>query len=276
MPTATSHDGIDIEYERHGDGRPVVLLHGGMAPRDYWRPVLPHLDDFAAVVPQRVGFGTCQADHESVGPDDVLDREVEYVRALVAAVSDETGTEAPILFGHSFGALTAIETARALAADGESGRIDGVVAYEPAILPEAFKEHADLADRMQARLDDGDREGAMKLYVEQVIHAGEVEDLDAWLAEWPVWPGCVELVEEVIRMNYAVERYDLPETLDVDLPALVLTGTEGPEFLRESARAVDDALPNSRLVDFEGVSHSGPAAAPERVTGELDAFVEEH
>jgi pimeloyl-ACP methyl ester carboxylesterase len=277
MPTTratTAADGIDVEYERHGDGQPVVLLHGGMAPREYWQPVVHHFDEHAAVVPQRQGFGTCLDDPEETGPDEVLEREVAYVRALVDDLDGES-TEPPVLLGHSFGALTAIETARALAEDDEGDAIEAVVAYEPAILPESFAEHADLADRMAARLDDGDREGAMKLYVEQVVCAGEVDDLDAWLAEWPVWPGCVDLVEEVIRMNYAVERYELPERLDVDAPVLVLTGTEGPDFLRESARSVHDALPSSRFVEFDGVSHSGPSEAPERTAAEVRSFLRE-
>ncbi|QPV61532.1 alpha/beta hydrolase [Halosimplex litoreum] len=280
MPTTRSTataDGIDVEYEGHGEGRPLVLLHGGMAPREYWRPAIPHFEAFAAVVPQRPGFGTCLDDPEETGPDEVLDREVAYVRALVEDLTDDAtdGDEKPVLLGHSFGALTAIETVRALTADGEGDAIDAVVAYEPAVLPEPFAEHADLADRMQERLDDGDREGAMKLYVEQVVCAGAVDDLDAWLAEWPVWPDCVDLLEEVIRMNRAVERYELPERLAVDAPALVLTGTDGPEFLRESARAVHDALPSSRFVEFDGVSHSGPSEAPARTTDEMRAFLRE-
>jgi len=274
MPSTTSADGIDVEYERHGEGQPLVLLHGGMAPRQYWEPVIPHFEEFAAVVPQRPGFGTCLDDPEETGPDEVLDREVAYVRTLLNGLTaDDESDDPPVLLGHSFGALTAIETARALSADDRATEIDAVVAYEPAVLPESFKEHADLADRMAARLDDGDREGAMKRYVEQVIHAGEVDDLDAWLAEWPVWPGCVDLLEEVIRMNYAVERYELPERLAVDVPTLVLTGTEGPQFLRDSARAVHEALPKSQLVDFDGVGHSGPGEAPERTSAEVRSFL---
>lgn len=271
MQTILSTDGTEIAYERHGEGRPLVLLHGGMAPREYWRPLLDHLEGFAAVVPQRPGFGTCRDGADETGPDEVLDREVAYVRSLVDSLDDD-----PVLFGHSFGALTAIEAVRSDRESGEPGpeaTVDAVVAYEPAVLPEAFAEHADLADRMQARLDDGDREGALRLYVRQVIQAGDVDDLDAWLADWPVWPDCVALVEEVVRMNRAVETYELPDRLDVAVPTLVLTGTEGPEFLRESARDVHDALPHSRLVDFDGVGHSGPAAAPERTAAELRAFL---
>ena len=43
MQTTTTDDGTSIEYERRGDGRPIILLHGGMAPRQYWEPFVPHV-----------------------------------------------------------------------------------------------------------------------------------------------------------------------------------------------------------------------------------------
>jgi len=262
MQTTQSADGTEIAYERRGDGRPLVLLHGGMAPRAYWEPVVPHFEEFAAVIPQRPGFGTCLDEPAETSADEVLAREVEYVRALVDDLDGE-----PVLFGHSFGALTAIESATDAA-------VEAVVAYEPAVLPDGFRAEADLADEMAALIERGERREAVKRYVELVLHPHGIDDLDAWLAEWPVWPDCVDLAEEVVRMNRAVERYRLPDRLDVDAPTLVLTGTDGPDFLRESARSVHDALPNSRLVEFDGVSHSGPAEAPALVSAEVRAFLQ--
>jgi pimeloyl-ACP methyl ester carboxylesterase len=261
MQTTQSVDGLEIAYERRGDGRPVILLHGGMAPREYWHPIRPHLEEYALVSPQRPGFGTCLDGRAEASAEEVLDREAEYVRALVDAVDGD-----PILFGHSYGALTAIEAATA--AD-----VEAVVGYEPAALPDGFREGADLAERMATLLDRGERREAVKRYVEQVLHPDGIDDPDAWLASWPVWPDCVDLAEEVVRMNRAVERYQVPDRLDVDAPVLVLTGTDGPEFLRESARAVHDALPHSRFVEFDGVGHSGPGEAPERVAASVRAFL---
>lgn len=260
--TTTIEDDARIAIEEHGDGHPMILLHGGMAPHQYWDPVIEHLEGYAAIVPQRPGFGTCLDDPSETGAEDVLHREAEYVRTLVDAVDDD-----PILFGHSFGALTAIEAARDAA-------LGGVVAYEPAVLPESFREEADLAARMGDLIDEGNRREAVKRYIEVVLHPDGIDDLDAWLAEWPVWPDCVELAEEVRRMNRAVEQYRLPDRLDVDAPVAVLTGTAGPAFLRESARAVHRALPRSRLVEFDGIGHSGPGEAPEVITAEVDAFLE--
>ena len=247
-------------YERHGDGHPMILLHGGMAPPAYWTPILPQLAEYAAVVPQRPGFGTCLDDPAATSADELIAREATSVRALVEEFDDD-----PILFGHSFGALTAVKAAT-------DATVEAVVAYEPAVLPESYREQADLANRMAALIEDDEPGEAIKRYVEQVLHPDGVDDLDAWLSAWPVWPDCVELAEEVVRMNRAVEQYELPDRLGVDAPTLVLAGTEGPEFLRESARSVHEALPNSRFVEFDGVSHSGPAEAPAAVVAEIEAF----
>ncbi|WP_396611272.1 alpha/beta fold hydrolase [Haloferax sp. S1W] len=263
MQTTQFLDDAEIAFEQHGDGRPMVLLHGGMAPKEYWTPVRPHLEGYAAIVPQRPGFGTCLDAPAETSAADVLSREVEYVRALTDAVDGD-----PILFGHSFGALTALEAASEM-------EVEAAVAYEPAILPEGFRREADLADRMADLVEDGNPREAVKRYIEMVLHPDGIDDLDAWLESWPVWPECVNLVEEVIRMNRAVEQYRLPNRLDIDAPILVLSGTDGPDFLRESARAVHDALPRSRFVEFDGVSHSGPSEAPKLVTAEIEAFLAE-
>ena len=151
-----------------------------------------------------------------------------------------------------------------------------MVAYEPAILVGDYRETADLADRMEAHLDRGERREAMKLHLREVLHddIGDAE-FEAWLDGWEGWPDCVAHVELDYRMDRAVERYELPETLEVDAPALLLTGSEGPSHLRDSVRATRDALPGSRLVEFDGVGHNGPVTAAERVTPTVREFLAE-
>jgi pimeloyl-ACP methyl ester carboxylesterase len=258
MPTLTSPDGTRIAYERHRDGPPLILLHGGLTRR-YWDPIVPRFtDDYAVIVPDRRGRGESgDADAYSI------EREVEDARTVVDAVDGS-----PVLFGHSFGGLQAIETAR-------HASVAGVVAYEPAYLVDDYRETADLAARMQARLDAGEPREATKLHFREVMHGGDVDDLDAWLDDWPVWPAPVDHVENTIRMNRALETHPVPDSLDVDVPVLLLTGSEGPSHLRESVRAVHDALPDSRLVEFEGVGHSGPTEAPDRTAEEVRAFLDE-
>ncbi|RLM59950.1 alpha/beta hydrolase, partial [Halorubrum sp. Atlit-26R] len=40
MQTLTTTGETRITVEQHGDGQPLILLHGGMAPRQYWNSVI--------------------------------------------------------------------------------------------------------------------------------------------------------------------------------------------------------------------------------------------
>lgn len=260
MQTVTSADGTRIAYERRGEGPPLVLLHGGATHR-FWDPVAPlFADDYTVVLPDRRGRGD-SGDSEAYS----IDREVADVRAVVDAVEGD-----PVLYGHSFGGLQAIEAARDVP-------VDAVVAYEPAYLVGEYRERADLAARMRDRFDGGEHREAMKLHLREVLHGGDVGDdeFEAWLEEWPAWPGVVEHVENAARMDRALEDHRLPDGLDVDAPSLLLTGSEAPSHLRDSVRAVREALPDGRLVEFEGLGHAGPTEAPERVAAEVRTFLDD-
>lgn len=259
MQTVTSADGTRIAYETHGDGPPMVLVHGG-GTRRYWDPVVPQFeDDYTVVASDRRGRGDSGDDDEYS-----LEKEVADTRAVIDAVDGE-----PVLFGHSFGGLRALETARIAS-------VAAVVAYEPAVLVGEYREQADLVDRMQACLDAGDRREAMRLHLREVLHGGEIDDatFEQWLEEWPAWPDYARFAESTLRMNRVVENYELPETLDVDTPTLLLTGSEGPSHLQDSVRQVRDAIANSRLVEFEGLAHDGPTSDPERVAEAIRTFLD--
>ncbi|WP_066419052.1 alpha/beta fold hydrolase [Halorubrum aethiopicum] len=257
MQTVTSADGTSIAFERHGEGPPLILLHGGSSPQ-YWKPVIPRFaDDYTVIIPHRRGVGESDDSEEYS-----LDRGVEDICAIIDAVD---GT--PVLFGHSFGGLLAIETARTAA-------VEKLIAYEPAVLVGEYRQQADLASQMQTRIDNGERRQAMKFYIREVMHGGDIDDLDGWLAEWPPWPDIVALTENIARINRAIEQYQLPDSLSIDAPTLLLTGTEGPPHLRDGIRAVDEALTDSTFVEFEGIGHGGPTEAPDRVTSEVRGFIE--
>ncbi len=254
--TVTSTDGTRIAYEQHGDGPPLVLLHGD-STHDYWDPVIPFfVDEYTVIAPDRRGRGE-SGDNDAYA----LRREVEDTRAVIEAVDGE-----PILFGHSFGGLQAIEAARC-----ES--VAALIAYEPAVLVGQYRKQADLAATMEAHLEAGNEREAMKCHVREVLHGGNAVDLDGWLEAWPPWPEYARFAHQSARMNQAIEGYQLPEELEIDAPALLLTGTNGPSHLRDSVRAVTDALPDSQLVEFERASHIGPVEAPERVARAVNAFL---
>jgi pimeloyl-ACP methyl ester carboxylesterase len=154
-------------------------------------------------------------------------------------------------------------------------QFDSLIVYEPAVLVGEYRERASLASQMESVLDEGDERQAMKYYVREVMHGGAIDDLDGWLADWPAWPDIVSLAENIVRINYAIEQYRLPASLDIESPALLLEGAHGPQHLKDGLDAVETALSKSRRVEFDGIGPGGPGEAPDRVTTIVRRFIEE-
>lgn len=249
MHTTKSADGTTIAYESTGEGEPLVLVHGSTATHHAWNPHVPQLVESAELHAMDRRGRAASGDAEEYA----LEREVEDVLAVL----NETGADR--LFGHSFGGLCALEATR-------ETDLEKLVCYEPAI-PAVDPATARAAERMGEYLESGDREGAMRFAFDVMTDVDDVE-------VFPHWPEVIDLAEQTHREFVAVERYELPETLDVGTETLVLTGEESPTSLREAAERVHDRLPNSELVEIEGVGHTG-VENPAAVAAPVLAFLQE-
>jgi pimeloyl-ACP methyl ester carboxylesterase len=97
-------NGVNLYYETHGTGRPLVLLHGGLGSGEMFGPILPTLTaNHQVIVPDLQGHGRT-AD---------IDRPID-VRLMaddIAALIDHLGLEKPDLVGYSLGGGVAFFTA---------------------------------------------------------------------------------------------------------------------------------------------------------------------
>jgi pimeloyl-ACP methyl ester carboxylesterase len=97
-------NGLDLYYETHGTGRPMILLHGGLGSGEMFGPTLPLLADHHQVVtPDLQGHGRT-AD---------IDRPID-VRLMaddIAALIDHLGLDKPDVVGYSLGGGVALQTA---------------------------------------------------------------------------------------------------------------------------------------------------------------------
>jgi pimeloyl-ACP methyl ester carboxylesterase len=97
-------NGIDLYFEAHGAGRPLILLHGGLGSGEMFGPVLPALADHHQVI---------TVDLQGHGRTADIDRPID-VRLMaddIAALIEHLGLEKPDLVGYSLGGAVALLTA---------------------------------------------------------------------------------------------------------------------------------------------------------------------
>jgi len=100
-------NGIAIHYVRHGEGHPLVLLHGWPEFWYVWRKNIPVLAErFDVVAPDLRGFG--DSDKPGGPPEELLGNFVEDLRALV----DSLGFDRFGVVSHDVGAYVAQGFAR--------------------------------------------------------------------------------------------------------------------------------------------------------------------
>ena len=100
-------NGISLYVEDHGQGVPVLLIHGWPDSARLWRHQIPHLvaNGFRVITPDLRGFG------RSDRPGEVAAYALRNAVADMTAILDQVGIEAAHVVGHDWGAAVAWLTA---------------------------------------------------------------------------------------------------------------------------------------------------------------------
>ena len=97
-------NGINLYYEIHGAGRPLILLHGGLGSGEMFGPVLPVLAERHQVItPDLQGHGRTADIDRPIDPRLMADD--------IAALIDHLALASPDVVGYSLGGGVAMHTA---------------------------------------------------------------------------------------------------------------------------------------------------------------------
>jgi pimeloyl-ACP methyl ester carboxylesterase len=262
LDAAVSADGTEIGFWITGQGPPLVLVHGTLGDHTRWAALRPRLEPhFTLHALDRRGRGA-SGDHA----DYDVGRECEDVAAVVDTVAGATGSRVDV-FGSSGGGSFAVGAA-ALTAN-----IRRLVLFEPPTGALAGLVPADLADRLDALLAAGDREGVLVTAYRELVGLSAA-DVDRLRAE-PAWPNRVAAAHTVPReLRIAPHRlFDPEQAATVTVPTLVLVGGATPLAFRTSSETVAAALPNARLTVIAGQGHGAELLAPDVVAEAVLGFL---
>jgi pimeloyl-ACP methyl ester carboxylesterase len=256
MHTITSKDGTRIAFDRDGDGPALVLVGGASTTRVDLAPLAMALAPFFTVLAyDRRGRG----DSGDTAPY-AVEREVDDIEALV----DATGGSA-FLFGHSSGAVLALEAARLL-----PYKVTKLAIYEPPFIIDDSHPHvpADFSTQLAGLVSSGQRGEAVAAFMRFV---GTPEEMVVQMRQSPIWPHMeasaqsfvydVTIVEDTERGDPA----SLRKWESTQVPTLILDGTvfmgsaEAHAFMRHGADELAGIIPYGYRRTLEGQDH-GPAS----------------
>ena len=255
MPYFTASDGARIFYEDKGSGRPVLLLHGFMAHRGFFRFQKPLADRFPLVAPDLPAHGdSCDARGAVT---------VEQIAEDVAALVKTLGLRDVVGIGWSLGAAVLWHVL-----SGPSGsRFAGSV----------------IVDMTPRVLNDGDWQLGLSAEACEVRRAAIQSDFDTFaraagqaIFAQPVAAGLEELArwsgKEFARNDASdmgllwasLARQDLrPLLREIAQPALVIRGGHTQPYGPGTADYLVEALPDARAVRFDRSGHAPHMEQPE-------------
>ena len=176
---AESPDGTPVAYRRFGSGRAVVFVGGALSTAEAARPLAAAFAEagLQGVTYDRRGRGD-SGDTAPYAPE----REAEDLRAVIDAVGG-----AAVVLGHSSGAVLSLFGA------AEGVPMTHLFLSEPPLRFGQNEPPGDLADRLQALVDQGENEEAVLIFLREDV--GMPEPAIEQLRGSPAFAGLVPLAQ---------------------------------------------------------------------------------
>ncbi len=248
-------NGVRIPYAEQGDrrGTPVVFLHGYPDSRHAFDTLLPFLPpSVRAIVPTQRGFGDASRPETGYSMDDFA--------ADVAAFLDAIDISSAILVGHSMGSIIAQRVA-VLYPD----RVRGLLLVGTASTFQSNAVVNELADAISSMSDP--------------IDPDFVREFQAGMFTRPAPPTYFEtLIRENLKVPHRVwkaaidgimafdNRNDLPR---INAPTVIAWGDQDELCPQSEQEVLLAAIPDSRLVVYQGLGHAPNWDEPQAIVGNL-------
>jgi pimeloyl-ACP methyl ester carboxylesterase len=250
MERVTSADGTPIAFDRSGSGPAIVLVGGALGDRSVAAPLAGRLAPrFTVIAFDRRGRG----DSGDTAPY-AVEREIEDIAALLDGVDGRAS-----LFGHSSGAVLALDVANAL-----RDRIAKLALYEPPMIVDDSRRpvREDLAARLETLAAQDRRGDAVASFL--LEGSGVPPEIVESVRTGPAWPS-FEAVAHTLAYDVTIMSGLLGGTIaplerwaSLDVTTLVMDGDASPPWQRNAVAALVAALPHAERRTLAGQDH-GPS-----------------
>ncbi len=244
-----------MHVEQHGEGTPLLLIHGFPFDHRLWQPLLPHLPgDCRLLLPDLPGFGRSPLPPEGLSIAGMAD--------ALAALLDQLRLKRAVVAGHSMGGYVALAFARRHR-DRLAGL--GLIATHPA--PDQPPKRLQRARQAQEVLDGGLPALAASMPPALTARRDWHPQLSAWIAEQS--PAAVAAALRAMAVREG--SFDLLPDL-ADLPVALVSGAQDALIPPELYQRMREALPQARETRFPAGGHMPMLEYPAQTAAALKAI----
>jgi pimeloyl-ACP methyl ester carboxylesterase len=267
--TTTSKDGTIIGYRQIGNGQGLIICHGGgRISQNYEKLALALADTFTVYIPDRRGRGLSQQEGKNYG----IQKATEDLVAVIQT------TSADLIFGHSAGALIALQTMLA-------HPVKKLAVYEPPISVNHSFPLNWLTDFENA-LQKDKRKKAMAISLKGLNVVEGVGKMPLWTVRFLI--NLLSLLER--KKEKGTRMLDLLPTLsadikmameldskfqiycNIDIPIKLMIGSKSPEYFHIGLTALSHILKQSDTKIFEDFDHYSPEEKIVEIADDLKHF----
>lgn len=239
-------NGVRLSYELHGDGDPLICLHGLQGDSSHFRGLLPALSR---------AYRTLVFDQRGSGRSDkpAMDLTTALLADDAAGLMDAVGFASAHVFGVSMGGMIAQELALRhpgkvrsliLGCTRAGGPTAVPVTEDPAFAAAYTTREITAEERARALARVAFTDG----YVQK--NPGIIDTLIAARRERPLDP------DTLTRRRQAIDRHDTYERLpSIRCPTLILTGRQDKIVAWENSRILAENIPQATLRVLDPAGH---------------------
>ncbi|MCK9862618.1 alpha/beta hydrolase [Paenibacillus sp. ATY16] len=247
-----SKDGTKIGFLSIGKGPDLLIIHGALSDSSRFTRLAKELaGTFRVHVIDRRGRGMSGPQ----GPEYSMEKECEDIAAVQQA------TKAELVFGHSYGGLAALETARIF------NPFSAIAVYEPGVTIHSRPEEWDwLADYEMAMVKK-DHRTAFAHFVRGAGHS-PLSKLPLWYARLMLsifirgqhWRELEALLKQNLLEHREVRRLagTYRDYGNLEAKLLLVSGGKSPQTVKETILALNDTIPNSVKLEIPELEHLSP------------------
>ena len=252
----TSADGTTIGYIQAGNGPSLVIVHGSLQCSADWTRALPHLaKHFTCYVMDRRGRGN-SGDSEEYS----LNKEYEDLKAVL----EIAGSDA-FVFGHSYGGICALETARTLP-------ISKLAIYEPP-LPAYKSVTAHALEAYKKAVATAKNEQVLITGLTHFLRMNEdslsiFRNSKGWQKSIDLTPTWTREIHVIDELEMGVKRFS-----SIKSPTLLLSSSNSLKHHVEPVEALHGTLPNATRVTIPDQGHNAHLTAPALLSEIISDFL---